>query len=244
MRNVVVLVLFMVLFTAGAVSLPAPALAQEAQTGWTGEAELGIVTTGGNTKTESVSAKLNVGNERHRWRHTVTGEMLNTSDAGQTTAERYLASAKSDFKFTENNYLFLRGEFEKDRFSGFKQRTNETIGYGRRVIHTETVRLDMEIGQGARQSEEEGTGDHTDECMTRGAANLTWDIRGHTRFSEEVTVDAGRDSTITRSVTSLKNQIAGHLASKITFTVRNTSEVPPGLKHSDRETAVTLVYSF
>jgi len=58
-------------------------------------------------------------------------------------------------------------------------------------------------------------------------------------------VDVGEDTTVTKSVTALTAQINGSLATKITYTIKNTSDVPTDdIEKTDTETAVTLVYSF
>jgi putative salt-induced outer membrane protein len=230
-----------------ATSLTGPAGARAAPAApppWKGEAELGLVVTGGNTETRNLTAKTTVTREGARWRHTGHGEALNTSDGTSTTAERYLLSGKSDLKLGKFNYLFVNVVWEKDRFSGFNDRTSETLGYGRRLVHSPSVTLDAEVGGGARQSRETATGDHLDEGLARLAAKLAWKVSKTTDFGEEASVDIGEESTITRSVTSLKTQVAGRLATKITFTVRNTTDTPAGVKGTDYETAVALVYGF
>jgi putative salt-induced outer membrane protein len=231
---------------AALLALPAAALAAETEVPqpWTAEGELGFVSTGGNTETTSIGVKATGTHEVKRWRHTLHGEALNTSDKNATTAERYLLSGKSDYKFTEFNYLFANVVWEKDRFSGYDYRVSETVGYGRKLVHSPTVSLDTEVGGGARQSKITATGDTQDEGLARLAAKLDWKISDTTGFGEELTVDIGEESTVTRSVTSLKSQVAGNLATKITFTYRNQTNTPAGTKDNDYETAVTLVYSF
>ncbi len=87
-------------------------------------------------------------------------------------------------------------------------------------------------------------GDAEDEGIVRGALNLDWKISEAVTFTELFSVEAGEDITITQSVTALKSQIAGNLASKISYTVRHASEVPADTEKTDTTLAVTLVYSF
>ncbi len=215
-----------------------------AESKWSGNAELGIVSTGGNTETRNINAKAKTVNDRDAWRHTGTFEALNTSDGTRTTAERYLVTAKSDWKINEYDYLFGLAGYDKDRFSGFDYRVSETLGYGRRLIMRDRLTLDAEIGAGARQSKEEATGNSDNELLGRAAANLDWKISDTAGFAEALTVDVGESATITRSVSSLTNQLAGRLQSKISFTFKNTTGTPPGVKENDYETAITLVYNF
>ncbi len=210
---------------------------------WKGDVELGIVTTTGNTETETINAKAKAVTEREKWRHTVFIESLNSSNNGNTTAERYVVNGQSDYKFGEHNYFFVMINYENARFSGYDYRVSEALGYGRRVIGKTALTLDLEIGPGARQSKL-NSGGSEDELTLRGAAKLAWKVSDTSTFTTDLSVDAGEDTTVTKSVTALTAQINGSLATKITYTIKNTSDVPVGVEKTDTETAVTLVYSF
>jgi putative salt-induced outer membrane protein len=210
---------------------------------WKGNVELGIVNTTGNTETETTSAKAKAATETEKWRHTIKYESLNSSDQGVTTAERYAVNGQSDYKLDKKNFFFAMINYEDDRFSGYDYRITEAIGYGRRVLDEPDLTLDLEIGPGARQSKLE-TGKTENETMVRGAGKLNWKISKTSSFTEDLSVDAGEDSTVTKSVSALSAQINGSLATKITYTVKNTSKVPVGVKKTDTELAVTLVYNF
>ncbi len=229
-------------FVAGLV-LSTPTIAQEAVSPWSGEAELGVVSTEGNTETQTINAKAKVVNEREYWKHEAAFDALNTEDTDVTTAERYSVMAKTNYKFRPLDYVFGIVNYEDDRFSGYQWRASEFVGYGRKIIAKDDLKLDGEIGVGDRQSETDA-GVHSDEGAARLAANLLWKISDTAKFTEDLVSEIGEDVTISKSVTGLKSQINGSLAMKITYTVKHVSEVPVGVEKVDRETAVTLVYSF
>lgn len=210
---------------------------------WKASAELGYVSTSGNTETDTLNAKASATTEREKWRHKVEITALNTSDAGGATAEKYTAMGQSDYLLKAPNYLFANISHEKDRFSSFEYQTSENIGYGRRVIDESNMKLDLEIGPGARQSKIEGASSDN-ETTVRAALKFEWDISKTSKFNEVLTIDSGEDITITKSVTSLASQIEGNLSMKITYTYKETSEVEVGFDDTDTETAVTLVYTF
>jgi len=210
---------------------------------WKGNVELGIVTTTGNTETETVNAKAKIGTEREKWRHTVLLETLKSSTKGTTNAERFVINGQSDYKFSDHNYFFAMINYEDDSFSGYQSRINEALGYGRRVIGDTALTLDLEIGPGARQSKLD-SGSSENELTVRGAAKLLWKVSATSAFTEDLSTDVGEDVTIIKSVTALTAQVNGSLATKITYTIKNTSDVPVGIEKTDTETAVTLVYSF
>lgn len=211
---------------------------------WKGEAELGLLITKGNTETDNINARATVTNDREKWRHTGHIAVLKSTDNDMTTAEKYLVSGKSDYKISDVSYIFGILAYEVEKFSGFDNRSSENIGYGRSVLKNDRLSLELELGVGARQSKLESNGETLDEILVRAAAIFSWKLGDNATFSEDLTIEAGDDSTITKSVTALKSQVAGNLSMKITMTVKNTSDVPVGKKETDTETAVTLVYSF
>lgn len=210
---------------------------------WTGAGEFGYLATSGNTDTQSLSAKLGLTNERARWRHTLGLEATNNADNDVTTAERYAANWQSDYKLSEIDYLFGRLSYETDKFSGYDYRTSETLGYGRRVLKTDNMTLDLEAGAGARQSKLE-TGGNENEAILRLAGKYAWQISPTSKFTQELSSDIGADATISKSVTALQTDIVGNLAMKLSYTVEHTSAVPVGVEKTDTETMASLVYKF
>lgn len=210
---------------------------------WSGAGEFGYLATSGNTETQSLSAKLGLINDRELWRHTLGLEATSNSDNEVTTAERYAADWQSDYKITKFDYLFGRLSYETDKFSGYDYRTSEVLGYGRRVLTTDSMKLDMEVGAGARQSKLE-TGAIEHEPILRLAGRYAWQISPTALFTQRLSADIGQDATITKSITALKVDVVGDLAMKVSYTVENTSTVPVGVKETDTETMVSLVYKF
>jgi len=211
---------------------------------WKASAELGFVSTTGNTETETLNAKAKASTDREQWRHAIEATALNSSDATSTTAQKFTLSGKSDYKLEGGkNFIFGTVAYENEKFSGYEYRVTEAIGYGRRIIEDDSHTLDLEIGPGARQSKLDN-GDTESEGLIRAAAIFDWTISKTSKFGEELIVEAGEDVTVTKSVTSLSSQIEGNLSMKVTFTYKNTSDVPVGVDDTDTETAVTLVYDF
>lgn len=210
---------------------------------WKSNVELGIVNTTGNTETKTTNAKAKAATETEKWRHTLTYESLSSSDQGVKTAERYEVNGQSDYKLDKKNFFFAMINYEDDEFSGYQYRMTEAIGYGRRLIDKPDLTLDLEIGPGARQSKSD-SGDTENETLIRGAGKLAWKISKSSSFTENLSIDSSKENTITKSVSALTAQINGSLATKITYTIKNNSDVPPGVEKTDTETAVTLVYTF
>lgn len=215
----------------------------QAESSWKSAAELGLILTDGNTTTRSTNGKLNVENERDQWRHSAALEALRVSDENATTAERYNGKAKSAYKFSEFNYVFIEGNGEHDKFSGYDYRASLVAGYGRRVLQETNMRLDLEVGPGYRQSKPD-----TEEAEGEGVFQLSgkyeWDISKTAKFSEELTTQVGEEATLSKSITSLTANINSDFAMKTTLTLRHASETPENVDELDTELGVTLVYNF
>lgn len=210
---------------------------------WGGEAELGYLKTTGNTETESLHFKGKIVNERKKWKHTATLEVTDKSDRDIQTAKRWYVTGKSDYSLNDVSYLFISLTYEDDRFSGYDYQATGTFGYGHHVIKREDMKLDLEAGVGTRQSKLV-TGESNSEGIVKGALDFDWKLSNSSTFLQFLSVEAGEDNTISRSVTALKMQIIGRLAAKLSYTVKHSTDVPPGVEKTDTESVITLVYDF
>lgn len=215
---------------------------------WSGDIEFGYVSTSGNTETTSMKGRAEVLREVDKWRYNLHFDALNASEDGDRSAEQYLVWNKLDYKYSERGYLFGYASYSDDRFSGFDYQAVISAGWGYRILENENMTWDAEVGPGYRinkVSETNGfTEDDDREVILRGYTKYQWQISDSAKFTQELSVEAGSDNTISRSVTGLKANIIGALAMKLTYTVKYTENIPADNKHADTETAVTLVYTF
>lgn len=214
---------------------------------FTGEAELGWISTSGNSETDSLTIKAKGEKAYGKVKHHLTGEVLNSSSAETTTAERYLLGYKADYAITDKGYAFLSLNYEKDRFSGYDQRTNELVGYGHQFHDNETIKTRAELAVGARQSkltDAVNGNDSENESILKVQGNLEWTVSDTALFSQDIAIEFGDKSTISKSITGLKVNINSSLAMKLTYTLKHTSDVPNGVEKLDSERIATIVYSF
>lgn len=217
---------------------------EEKKSPWETSAELGYVNTSGNTNTETLVFKFDTAYEIEKWKHQAHFEALNAKTDDVTSADRKLATAQSDFKFTPRDYFFGLVSYEDDRFSGFEYQAKLNIGYGRKVLVLERHKLDAEIGPGYRNFKVDNASSSEDEALLRLAAKYKWLISDYSEFKQDFTAEFGEDQDEWKSVTALKSNINKTLAMKLSYTVKYLDVVPVGNENYDRETAVTLVYSF
>ena len=213
-----------------------------------GEAELGYLASSGNSETTSLNAKAKTAFDFADWRHKASASAISASDSDETTQERYTAGFQSEYKFSEHHYLFANVNWEKDRFSGIEYRYSETAGYGRRLVRTDPIKLDAEIGAGARQaklqSDTTSEAEYQRDAIVRGTVQFLWQINEGSRIEQGVVVESGEENTYAESVSSLRVDLQADLFIKASYTIKHNSEVAEDRDETDRYTAVTLGYAW
>jgi len=221
----------------------AAAGAAEESSPWSGKATLGYLATTGNTENSSLNSGLEIGYASGKWAHLAKAVAINSSEDKRTTAEAYELAWKSEFNFSEHNYLFGRANWRKDRFSGYATQLSETVGYGRRIIGSGTHILSVEIGAGARQSElSDGTKE--DDVIFRGGIDYRWKFSETAEFTQNFVLESGEVNNYFESVSALRARLLGQLALVASYTIKNNSEVPLGAEKTDTFTALSLEYGF
>ncbi|MDX9874467.1 MAG: DUF481 domain-containing protein [Spongiibacteraceae bacterium] len=227
-------------------ALPLTASAQDVVGLWSTDIEFGYVSVSGNSESSSVKGRLDSKRESDNWRYHIHFDALNTSEDDTRSAERYFLSNKIDYKFGERSYSFLHASYEDDRFSGYDWQAVIAAGYGYRLIDRADMTWDIEGGPGYRVSKiaDSSQDDDEREGILRLQTDFEWHLTDNATFEQVLSVEHGSENTVSRSTTSIKTTIIARLAMKLSYTVKYTDNVPTGTEHADRETAVTLVYSF
>ncbi|RCU45664.1 DUF481 domain-containing protein [Corallincola luteus] len=216
--------------------------------GFAGGIEFGFNMTTGNTETTAYRTRIDVDHFLIGWRNNYVIETDYKEDDEETKEERYFGSAQGnrEWEFAPNSYTFFRYSYENDRFNGMEDANTISVGYGQRVLETETLFLDLEGGPGYRTND---ANEQDDEWIARLAGNLAWDISDTAKFTQRLSSEIGQNNTISRSESALTANVIGSLALKVSFTV--THQTDPAeeddgeeLDSTDTRTAVTLLYKF
>ena len=217
---------------------------------WSGELNAGYVATSGNSDSRTTNGKVELVYTGAVWRNTLAATAIQSSQTSQVTgveeisAERYAVGDKADFNFTARDYAFLALEFEKDLVGPVRERTSETVGYGRKVLTGPEHLLELEIGGGARQTEEQFTGIKASDAIGRGRFAYRWNFTETSHFGETIKAESGKSNTFVESVTELKLSLVGKLFAVVSYTLRQNSDVPVGAKKTDTITTFSLGWSF
>ncbi len=221
-----------------------PALADDGDGGpWSGLARLGYLSTSGNTDTDNINARFELGYATGRWNHSGFAAAIGAREDDRTTAEAYELGARTTFDFNEFDYVFAQASWRKDKFSGYDQQISESLGYGRRLINTERQYLNVEIGAGARQAKLRD-GVSQNEAILRFGSDYEYRFNDVAALNLDLAVESGSDNTFTEAVAAVRTQLLGRLALVVSYTVRNNSSVPVGTSRRDTYSALSLEYKF
>ncbi|VUD66299.1 hypothetical protein TDB9533_03553 [Thalassocella blandensis] len=251
---------------ASALLAPAMVNAAEESQDFSAEAEFGLIMTSGNTETSSYKGRADITKDLKNWKNQFILEALykedefTDEDTGedyrQTTAEKYFASLRGDYKLNkEHRALFLYGEYDDNRFSGFEYQYSVSAGYTDRLFTRDNSHFAYSIGPGysvdqPEDIEEDGEiieSDKESAFIVFASIEYVYKFSEKSKFKQTVHTNFAPDSdknTKTKSVTSVTANINSSFAMKASYTVDYNSQVTPDSEHADTQTAITLVYTF
>lgn len=223
----------------------------EGQGEWEGEGEVGVLITSGNTEETNINSRLGLVYEEAIWRNKGEFRSNFSETDDETTAEKYRGELQTDYKFEGSQYLFVRGAYEDDRFSGYDFQSSLTTGYGNRVWQRgERSFLDLSAGVGYRfnkleEPDEDGNRDE-EEAIGRLAGQFDYALSENALFRQKLSTEIGLDenNTITESETSLQSKVVGNLSMKLAYLVQHVSDEPEGSDDMDTEISLALLYGF
>ncbi len=236
----VVALLGMVAFTA---SVSAEEDADERASGWSGTARLGYLSTSGNSETDNLNARLTAEYASGAWLHRGIAAGVGAREDDRTTAEAYELGLRTTYDFNDFDFMFGRVNWRKDKFSGFDQQFSQSVGYGRRLINQPRQHLNVEVGVGARQARQRD-GNRVNEAILRFGSDYEFRFNDVAAFNFDLSIESGADNTFTEAIGAFRTKLLGRLATVVSYTVRNNSEVPDGTTRTDTFTSIALEYTF
>jgi putative salt-induced outer membrane protein len=207
--------------------------------------EFGAIATSGNTEDESISFKGQVEWIDDKWEYNFRLNAFRSSRQSQLAAQRVYSVASAAYDLSDISFVETRVARDDDRFSGYDSQTDLTVNYGRSLLNSrENMSLDTTVGIGYRQSIAPPPQGDFNEVIFRLAGDYNWDISDSAIFHQLVSVEAGQETSIFRSESSIETKILENLSLKFSIDIKHQTEVPVGREKTDTATAVTLVMNF
>ncbi|SBS34851.1 hypothetical protein MAQ5080_02994 [Marinomonas aquimarina] len=217
---------------------------------WSGSAELGVVATSGNTETNNLNGAINLTQESVQWRTDYSLSSLYSSSESETTAERYSGFVQANYKFDTEQFWYVRGAYEKDRFSGYRSKGSTSTGYGNRFWQqADDSYLEASFGVGYRDfaiDEDSVDGESDRGSFVRLAGTFEKHFTPTSLFRQELNseISTSGGNTVNESISSIQASIVDNLAMKLAYKVKYTSDVPSDTDTTDTETTASVLYSF
>ncbi|WP_305804278.1 DUF481 domain-containing protein [Stenotrophomonas sp. YIM B06876] len=225
---------------------------------WSGSGgELGFASAHGNSNTESFNGRLKLRYSDDDWVHSMdlfglrsSARYTETADDGsivrrqQTTANRYTASAGSALQLGEHRQLTATVRYESDDFATYDRQGSFGLGYGTRLINTDRLYLDAQIGPGVRRSHNATTGENRNGFIGRGLFDLKFAITDNTDLVNTLLVESGSYNTFAQNDFGVAVNMNEHFALKAGWQARHNSIVADDKRKTDTLTTMNVVYSF
>lgn len=215
-----------------------PAAAQ-----WQPSAELGAVSTSGNSDTTSINGRFGLKGEDGDWTHDYHAAALWSEQSGEETANRYELGAKSARKLGERTYLGAAARYEDDDFAAFDYQATVALNYGAWLLREDGRSFQLEGGPGLRRARASDTGEVESSALLRGFADYQHQLTESTKFFNTLLVEASGDNTFAQNDIGIAVSINRSLALKAAFQARHNTEVPVGTERTDTLASVNIVWS-
>jgi putative salt-induced outer membrane protein len=222
--------------------------AAEPDLGLNGSGELGFTDSSGNTTSTTLFAALELNYNQAHYAIKSKFETNYKSEDHVQTEERYLIDVQHNRYYNpeHNYYSFVGGKFEKNRFAGIELDTILSLGLGRQLFKNEATKL---IGEaGLAQQETSYTDDVIEDDQSQTAIrlklDLTHQINAQVAFSQDITYLNGTQQITIESNTGFKVKVADRMNLKASYKYRHNDSPATGVKKTDTQTLLTLIYDF
>jgi putative salt-induced outer membrane protein len=220
-----------------------PAAAQDTD-GWTGEGSVSAGFTSGNTSTTDIGVALSGERRFGPWATSLQANVDFGKNNGVQSRNRWGVAGQLDRDLSERFFIYGRGSYERDKFSGFNSRLFIGTGAGYRILMGDMASWTIEGGPGYRRDEVQLTGIATNSLGARIGSAYAYQFNDAVSFSNDTEWVYSKVSSQLLNVAAITAQLSGALSARVSFEVRNESNPRPGRKATDTATRLSVVYGF
>lgn len=221
------------------------------------KAQVGYVSSHGNTDAQTANAKFDVVYNVDAWKHELQLAGLYGKSNDIVSAESLDAQWQSNYNFTNRLFVFGALHDADDKFSGFEYQETVSVGVGYSIIKLADATLDAQVGVGYRRLRpEELIKDAAGDVISRIPQNVetgavaTANVKGmyafnsSTKLSDVVALESGSDNTLLQNDLGLQVNMSKALAITVGYEVKHNSNPPAGLVKTDSLVTFNLTYAF
>jgi putative salt-induced outer membrane protein len=212
--------------------------------GWSGEGTFSAGRTAGNTDTTDISGGLKLNGVFGDWGLKTQALAEYGKNADIETRNRMFFSGQGERNLTERIFLYGRGSYENDKFSGLDNRLFLGVGAGYKILLGPDVTWTLAGGPGWRRDVIQLTGVTNSSFGFRIGSNFLYKFNENVSFSNDTEYVTSDVSNQLINIAAITSKLFGALAARASFEVRNESNPQFGRKATDTFTRFSLVYGF
>jgi putative salt-induced outer membrane protein YdiY len=212
-----------------------------------GGANVGFLSTGGNTDVNSLRVDADLVVREYRNRYTAAGVLNRAADGGVETARNATVSGRYDRFFNTRLYANATALFTRDNFRDIDLRTAVGLGLGYQVADNALLRMSVEGGYGYVDERFDSAPDASYQAFRE---NVTFDIYA---LGKRVTffhrqdgffgfTDA--DNLFVQTRSGVRTGLGGGLVATVQFDLDYDRSPAAGREHTDRAVGLTFGYRF
>ena len=160
---------------------------------WTGNISVGVTSTHGNTKSQSMSGSFNISKRTHNDRTTVSMDYAKTKQedkvtgVDEVTEDWWRSKGKYDYFFTKKLFGFVDGRYEKDAIAELDRRMIIGGGAGYQWIESEDLSFSTEFGMASLYEKFDNQTDSNSEISMQAGYNFDKTLMKNVKFIHDLT---------------------------------------------------------
>jgi putative salt-induced outer membrane protein len=220
------------------------------------KAQVGYVSSHGDTTAQTANAKISANYNVGDWKHDLELAGLYGKSNDIVSAERFVAGWQSNYNFSTRMYAFGALDYNDDKFSGFQYQETVSTGVGYSIVKLADATLDAQAGVGYRRLRPELLVPEPDGDVTRtpldeeDGAVATATIKGMyafnsvTKVTDVLAAQSGSDNTMVQNDLNLQVNMSKSLAITAGYEIIHNTSPPDGLVKTDTLVTFNLTYAF
>lgn len=219
-----------------AVALPSLLLAQDPPKPREFSADVGFVSTTGNTEISALNLGEKLILRAGSWEHRQQFGSVYASQDGKQTSNLLFTNWRSDWSFRPGLALFGYAGFDRNEFAGISRRFEEALGLAAKLLTRDSDQWTLELGLGLNQ--QRGTDGTTLNFSSVRSATMYKHLFTKTAYFQQgveflPSLKVSEDYRV-NSETALVAPLSSHIAMKLAYVVRFDNLPEVGRRKSDR----------
>jgi putative salt-induced outer membrane protein len=219
------------------------------------KAQVGYVSSHGNTDSQTANAKLDVVWNVEQWKHELQLAGLYGKSNSIVSAEMFDAQWQSNYNITDRLFGFGALHYDDDKFSGFQYQETLSAGIGYSFIKLKDATLDAQVGVGYRrlrpeEIDKDASGEVTaripGEVETGAVATATvkgmYAFNDSTKLTDVIDLETGSHNTLLQNDLGLQVNMSKSLTINVGYEIRHNSSPPAPLVKTDTLVTFNLGY--